>query len=123
MKKKTLGLTLMAGAMLAGFVFIPSADAQMTPQVEAQLRAAAQAAADTEAYYGETQGIPRSMNQANIQKRYNDTYRAHANALGIPTNIPQTPAMQYPGYNGYGFNNYGYVPRYRTSGRILDYLF
>lgn len=122
MKRKFLGLTVVAGAMLAGFVLIPSADAQ-TANVEAIARANAQQAAEAEADLGERVfGIPRAFNQAAIQKKYNDTYSSQMNAVRMQQGLAPLPTYS-PYVASPAVSPYPYNYRMRTSGRILDYLF
>ncbi|MBX9567334.1 MAG: hypothetical protein K2X77_00460 [Candidatus Obscuribacterales bacterium] len=120
MNKKVLGITIAASAMLAGFVFLPSAEAQ-TAQGEALARLNAQEAAEGEAALGESMGIPRAFNQISIQKKYNDTYNAQMRELAKQSAISNPYASPYT-VAPTAFP-YPYGTQMRTSGRILNWLF
>lgn len=127
MKKKSIGITLAATAMLAGSLFMPPVEAQ---NYEAAAAANARQAAEAEAALGEsTFGIPRAANQAAIQKKYNDTYNSQLNALraqgvAVGPNLPDVPYVAPPSVTGsYPYGGYGYYNnhRRRATGRILNH--
>lgn len=126
MNKKNIGITVALGAMMFGML-IPANAQYINGNAEAAARANAQQAAEAEAAFGEQMGIPRSVNQVSIQKKYSDTYNAQMNALGAqgalstpsyvsPVGVPYTT---YP--YGYGYSNSN--RHLRRASRILNQLF